>query len=114
MSYKRKIPAARSNEKGFVKFTDKQLAVYYWLVSKAYYNSQERENHYYLYRNTFSYSQIARELGIGSVNTVKSAIKKLNDNFYIWVYDDVIKIPHKDYYTYLDSSLLKFFLKWTP
>ena len=111
-SYKRKVPAARSQERGFAKFTDKQLAVYYWLISQAYYNSQERESHYFIYKKDICYSQVARELGIGSVNTVKAAIKKLDDYCYINVSDDVIRIPHKDYYTYLNINLIRFLLGW--
>lgn len=112
-NYKRKVPAARSEERSFVKFTDKQLAVYYWLISQAYYNSQEREDHYFIYKTDICYSKIARELGIGSTNTIKAALKKLDENNYIYITDDVIKIPHKDYYTYLNINLIRFLLGWS-
>ena len=113
-NYKRKLPAARSKEAGFVKFTNKQLAVYYWLISKAYYNSEKREDHYYIYNTDINYSKMARELGIGSVNTVKSALDKLETYNYICRLQDKICIPHKEYYTYLDISLIRFLLAWTP
>ena len=113
-SYKRKLPAARSKESGFVKFTNKQLAVYYWLISKAYYNSEKREDHYYIYNSDINYSKMARELGIGSVNTIKAALDKLEMYNYICRLKDTICIPHKEYYTYLDISLIRFLLAWTP
>lgn len=112
-THKRKLPAARSKEKGFVKFTSKQLAVYYWLISKSFWNSKDREDHYFIYRNDINYSQMGRELGIGSVNTIKSALSKLELYSYIMMDNETIYIPHKDYYTYLDVGLIKFLLGWS-
>lgn len=110
---KRKVPATRSDETGWVKFTAKQLAVYYWLVSISYYNSYQKEKHYFLYLKDISYNKIARELGIGSSNTVKSAIQKLAKEHYISLEEGVIKIPHKNAYTYLNTKLIKFLLAWS-
>ena len=56
--YHRKVPAAKQGEDEFTKFTNKQLAVLYWLISKAYWNKERREKHYFVYRNTISYAQI--------------------------------------------------------
>lgn len=113
-SYKRKLPATRKNERGFVKLTSKQLAVYYWLISKAYYNSRAKEDHYYIYKDDIVYSKIAKELGIGSVNTVKTAIKKLDEVNYIYIDEKgTILIPHKSYFTYLNIRLINFLLAWS-
>lgn len=111
--YKRKVPAARDKEKGFVKFTSKQLSVYYWFISKCLWNSENKEDHYFIYRDEFSYAGIARDLGIGSVNTVKSAIQKLEQYNYLCVMPNMICIPHKEYYTYLGIDLIRFLLAWS-
>lgn len=55
-NYARKLPAARSKEKGFVKLTNKQWSIYYWLVSKAYWNGDKKEGHYFIYTDSFAYS----------------------------------------------------------
>ena len=77
-SYKRLLPADRKGERRhYKKLTDKQLAIYYWFVSKSYWNFSQQEKHYYIYYSDINYSQIARDLGIGSTNTVKNGIKTL-------------------------------------
>lgn len=114
--YSRKIPAAKAEDKPyFKKLTEKQLAVYYWFVSKSYWNSMRKEDHYFIYYSDINYAQIARELGIGSVNTVKTAIKKLEERDYLINLKDkeCYLIPHKSYSTYLDINLIKFLLAWS-
>lgn len=115
MSYKRQLPAANKRDGELKQLTIKQLAVYYWFVSKSYWNSKAEEKHYFLYKNDVINSQIARELGIGSVNTVKSAITKLIDCNYLY-YDEerkVYLIPHQKLFTYIDIRLLKFLLAYS-
>lgn len=116
---KRKLPASNAKDKTFKKLTSKQWAVYYWLISKVFYNSKEREDHYFIYRNDIIYASIAKELNIGSVNTVKTAFKKLETLDFIrfdapmdqdW---KKIIIPHKTIFTYLSVELINFLLSWS-
>lgn len=108
--YSRKIPAARSKEPGFVKLTQKQWSVYYWLVVKSYWNSNKKEQHYFLYSSDFSYSEIKKELGIKDNRTIKSAMEKLELYNKINIVGDIIYIPHPDLYTYLSINLIKYLL----
>ena len=71
------------------KLTDKQLAIYYWFVSKSYWNFSQQEKHYYIYYSDINYSQIARDLGIGSTNTVKNGIKTLVEKDFLWKNEDL-------------------------
>lgn len=111
--YNRKVPASRNKEGDFVKLTNKQLAVYYWLISKAYWNSENNEDHYYLYNDDICYAQVAKELGIGSVNTIKSAFAKLEQYGRICILQNKIIIPHAELYTYLHIDLIKYLLAYS-
>lgn len=108
--YSRKLPAARSKEKGFVKLTSKQWSVYYWLVARAYWNSNKKEGHYFLYKDSLSMVEIRRDLGIKDNRTIKSALDKLELYGKICSTGDIIYIPHPDLYTYLSVDLIKYFL----
>lgn len=115
MSYKRQLPAANKHDITFRKLTIKQWAVYYWFISKSYWNSLTEEKHYFLYKSDVVNSKIAKELNIGSVNTVKTAIEKLIECNYLY-YDDkreVYLIPHQKVFTYIDIKLLKFLLAYS-
>lgn len=109
----RKVPAARNYEKGFVKMTNKQLAIYYWLVSKSLWNSQDREDHYFVYDEDINYSRLSRDLGGISYNTIKAAFDKLEIWGLICRLKGKIVIPHADYYTYLGVDLIKFLLEYS-
>lgn len=52
-------------------------AVYYWLLAHSKWNSFERENHYYIYRNSYTNVQIMKATGIKSPQTIAAAYKKL-------------------------------------
>ena len=114
--YSRQLPAAKAEDKiNFKKLTSKQLAIYYWFVSKSYWNSFKKEDHYYIYYSDINYSQIARELGIGSTNTVRSAISKLLEKDLLWKDDDkeCYQIPIKSCSTYMDICLIRFLLSYS-
>lgn len=66
----------RNTYKNFEKITSKQWQVYYYLLSISYYNSQEVEDHRYVYKNNFNVSAAARFLGI-SRPTIYRAIEAL-------------------------------------
>lgn len=112
-TYSRKVPATTSKDQGFKKLTNKQLAVYYWLISKAYWNSDSCEQHYFVYRNTINYAQMGRELGIKSYNTIKSAFNKLEEYGMIELTDTAVLIPHAEVYTYLNIDLIRFLFQYS-
>lgn len=112
--YHRKMPAAKQGEDGFAKFTNKQLAVLYWLISKAYWNKERREKHYFVYRNTINYAQMGKDLGIKSVyHTIPAALEKLELYGKIMITNDAIILPHAELYTYLHIDLIKFLLAYS-
>lgn len=112
--YQRKVPAAKQGDNEFAKFTNKQLAVFYWLISKAYWNGNRRENHYFVYRNTINYTQMGKELGIKSArNTILAALEKLELYGKIMVTNDAIILPHAELYTYLHIDLIRFLLAYS-
>ena len=90
MNYNRKIPATKSHENGFKRLTNKQMSVYYWLISRSYWNSLKKENHYYIYSEDAKISQIRKDLGIKSDKTVRSALNTLEAYGYICRIDEVI------------------------
>lgn len=112
--HQRKVPAAREGERSFAKFTNKQLAVFYWLISKAYWNKESREKHYFVYRNTINYTQMGKELGIKSArNTIIAALEKLELYGKIMITNDAIILPHAEFYTYLHIDLIRFLLAYS-
>lgn len=106
----RKVPAARSKEQGFVKMTNKQLAIYYWLVSKSLWNSTKKEDHYFIYDEDINYAKISRDLGGIAYNTIKATFDKLEIYGLICRLKGKIVIPHADCYTYLGIDLIKYLL----
>lgn len=109
-NYSRKFPAVRSKEKEFIKLTSKQWSIYYWLVIKSYWNGDKKEDHYYLYRSSFSYSDIKKDLKITDNRTIKAALDKLELYNKICITEDIIYIPNPDLYTYLSINLTKYLL----
>ena len=59
--------------------TKSQWALYYWLLAHSKWNSFERENHYYIYRDSFKNVQIMSSTGIKSKQTIVTAFKKLEE-----------------------------------
>ena len=60
------------------KITSKQWQVYYYLLSISYYDSQNIENHRYVYKKDFSVSAAAKFLGI-SRPTIYTALSNLKE-----------------------------------
>lgn len=54
-----------------------QWALYYWLLAHSKWNSFDNEDHYYIYRNSYTNTEIMRSTGIKSPQTISSAYKKL-------------------------------------
>lgn len=82
---------------GLSKLTAKQYLVYAYLMSISIWNAQQKEGHYYVYKNSFTVKEAAALLNI-SENTWRSAIRELRKQGYIW-YDcekEPVEIPLKD------------------
>ena len=77
---KRDVPArdTTSSPKPW-KLSKSQWAVYYWLLAHSKWNSFDKENHYYIYKDTFTYTQIMKSVGIKSPQTITAAMKKLEE-----------------------------------
>lgn len=75
---KRNVPAQDATQ--FDKpwpLSKSQWALYYWLLAHSKWNSFNKENHYYIYRNSYTNAQIMRATGIRSPQTIATAYKKL-------------------------------------
>lgn len=59
--------------------TKSQWTLYYWLLAHSKWNSFNKENHYYIYRNSFTNAKVMRETGIKSPQTLTTAFKKLQE-----------------------------------
>lgn len=68
---------------GLSSLTAKQYLVYAYLMSISIWNAQEKEGHYYVYKNSFTVKDASALLNI-SENTWRSAIRELRKQGYIW------------------------------
>lgn len=68
---------------GLSTLTAKQYLVYAYLMSISIWNAQEKEGHYYVYKNSFMVKDVAALLKI-SENTWRSSIRELRRQGYIW------------------------------
>lgn len=76
--YKRNVPAMDANTTPPLwDLTNAQWMVYYWLLANSKRNPNPSETHYYIYRNSFTLTQIRKATGIKSDNTIRTAFKKL-------------------------------------
>lgn len=93
--------------KKYTSLTDNQWAVYYYLLSLSDYNSIKREDHRYVYRDTFNITQMSKELGFTRAtyyNSLKALEKKgLIDNSF----KEYIILPLPKIYTQISRSLIK-------
>ena len=69
----------KDNYKKDKRITPKQWKVYYYLLGISKFNSQQVEDHRYIYRKDLNISQACRDLGIKSTQTFYNAIEKLQD-----------------------------------
>lgn len=93
------------------KLTTKQYLVYSYLMSISKWDAQDREDHYYVYKNSFQVKDACALIGI-SQPTWRSAIKKLWQERYIDVADKYYLIEIPNTYAPLDINLIKFLLPY--
>lgn len=91
------------------KLTAKQYLVYSYLMSISKWDSQDKEHHYYVYKNSFLIKDACAIIGI-SQPTWRGAIKKLREEFYIQEFDRYYTIEIPNTYAPLDINLIKFLL----
>lgn len=91
------------------KLTTKQYLVYSYLMSISKWDALDKEQHYYVYKNSFLIKDACTLIGI-SQPTWRTAIKKLKEEFYIQEFDKyfIIEIPNT--YAPLNIDLIKFLL----
>lgn len=111
--YQRKVEALsyENGEKSVL--TTKQYLVYAYLLSISKWNANRKEDHYYVYKNSFVISEVIAQLGI-TAPTWRSAIKKLCELNYIEESEDkkiyYLSLPY--YYAPLELNLIKFLLRF--
>lgn len=71
--------------------TRSEAAVYYWLLAHSRRNPSNFENHYYVYRNSFTITQIQKTSYIKSPTTIRSALNNLVEKSII-DYDENLKV----------------------
>lgn len=110
---KRNVPATDFTQKQKPwKLTSSQWLVYYWLLSHSNWNSYQREDHYYIYKNKIVNAQIMRDCGIKSKTTVHTAFSKLEEVGAIGKsnYADAYEIYFPIIYVPLDIRVIRIFL----
>lgn len=76
----RNFEALEENRKA--KLTAKQYMVYSYLISLSKWNAKDKEDHYYVYKNSFDYNEACEKIGIDT-NTWRNALRKLYEEGYI-------------------------------
>lgn len=111
--YQRQVEALSYEDKEKSVLTTKQYFVYAYLLSISKWNANRKENHYYVYKNSFTIKNATTQLGI-SAPTWRAAIKKLCDLGYIEESEDkkvyYIHFPH--YYAPMELNLIKFLISF--
>lgn len=110
-STERYYEAIDYGKKQKAKLTKKQYLVYSYLMSMSKWNAQRREDHYYVYKNTFLIKDACKMLGI-SQPTWRNAIQKLQELFYITEFDAYYQIEIPNTYAPLDIYLIKYLLQY--
>ena len=93
------------------KLTTKQYLVYSYLMSVSKWDAQDKEKHYYVYKNSFLIKDVCVLLNI-SQPTWRSAIKKLKEKLYIQEFDKYYIIDIPNTYAPLNINLIKFLLQF--
>lgn len=91
------------------KLTAKQYLVYSYLMSISKYDAQDREKHYYVYKNSFLIKDACELIKI-SQPTWRAAIKKLEDYCYIIDREKYYIISVPNTYAPLDIRLITYIL----
>lgn len=93
------------------KLTVKQYLVYAYLMSISWWNADDGEEHYYVYKNAFQVKDAAAALGI-SQPTWRSALDKLEELEYIKRFDKFYHIYIPNTYAPLDIELIRFLVQF--
>lgn len=117
-TYNRNVPASDATMTDRLApwpLTKSQWALYYWLLAHSNWNSFSREDHYYIYRNAFTYPQIMKDTGIKSAQTIVSGLDKLikvgaiqKDSAYKQAY----QLLTPSLYVPMDVTVLKYLLSF--
>lgn len=91
------------------KLTAKQYLVYSYLISISKWDAQDKERHYYVYKNSFLIKDACAKINI-SQPTWRSAIKKLKEFYYIFEYDKYYTIEIPNTYAPLNINLIRYLL----
>ena len=108
-SQERDFEALDYGSKNKIKLTAKQYLVYSYLMSISKWNALTKENHYYIYKNSFLIKDACEFLKI-SQPTWRSAIQKLEDNYYVIDKGDHYRIRIPNSYAPLDIELIRYLL----
>lgn len=92
--------------------TKKQLLVYTYLMSISKWDAQGKEEHYYVYTNSFVIKDVCKKLGI-SQPTWRSAIKKLGEENLIKERETWYEICFPAAYAPLHIHLISFLLEFS-
>lgn len=110
---KRNVPATDFTQKQKPwKLTSSQWVVYYWLLAHSNWNSFQKEEHYYIYKNKIVNAKIMRDCGIKTQNTIRTAFAKLEEVGAIGKssYADAYEIYFPIIYVPLDIKIIRIFL----
>lgn len=111
---KRKVPAQDTTTQPKAwPLTKSQWALYYWLLAHSKWNSFANEQHYYIYRNSYTNVQIMKSTGIKSPQTIATAYKKLLEVGAIEespFHEDAYLIHTTHLYVPMSVSVLRFLL----
>lgn len=92
--------------------TKKQFLVYTYLMSISKWDSQSKEEHYYVYFNSFTVKDACSKIGI-SQPTWRTAIKKLQEEGLIDICSSWYKIHFPSTYAPLHIHLISFLLEFS-
>lgn len=90
--------------------TPKQYLVYAYLMSISIWNAEEKESHYYVYKNEFKVKEVAELLGI-SENTWRSSLRELRKQNYIYYPCDKEEIEKE---TYKEAKGNRYYIIYLP
>lgn len=110
---KRNVPATDFTQKQKPwKLTSSQWVVYYWLLAHSNWNSFQKEEHYYIYKNKIVNARIMRDCGIKTQNTIRAALAKLEEVGAIGKssYADAYELYFPIIYVPLDIRIIRVFL----
>lgn len=93
--------------------THAQWSVYYWLLAHSNWNSAAKEDHYYIYKNSFTQRRIMGDLGIKSAKTITTAFHRLEEVGAVvpsLTSEGAYEIKTISLYAPMDVSIIRFLL----